>query len=167
MRKTIALLGAATLAIAGLVGPTSASELTPQTDIEFATTGAHMKGVQPDTVTDVEAWFELENTALVTESLDGVTVVGCVGSSNTRIEFVTYGQGDVIAGEDIARTADPNFSGSADYQWFSAASGMLNSNDYHLRLAENFGSPSEVAFAEASNGTPDIDCVNSLPPMSL
>lgn len=167
MRRAIALLGAAALAVAGLTGPANASDITVQTDIEFATTGPHLTGVQPDTSTDVQAWFELRNTSLVTESMDGLTVVGCVGSSDTRIEFVTYGQGDVIAGEDSARTADPDFSGSADYRWLLAASGMLNSNDYHLRLAENFESPSEFAFAETSNGNPDTDCVNSLPPMSL
>lgn len=156
MRRTLALLGATALAVAGLAGPASASS---PGEIEFAT-------VQPDSISPHDqALYDLTSTSGSSESLSGLRVEGCVGpeadagTENSILFMDQYTATHVApASPSSFRTADQNFVGSVDVRW-EAPTGSFYSTDYFLRL---INVSTSAVIDTASNGSPNPDCVNSL-----
>lgn len=164
MRKTLALLGAAALAVAGLAGPANASDVSQQNDVILA-------DVVADTSSPtIDAWAELETTSGMVESLEDVSIVACIGSRQDPTLLITFGPADEVpaAGEHIS--SDPGATlVSPDSTWRSAASGEFDSNDFDTRLALNYPGPNASAFAQKTQNpgeTLHSGCVDQMPSLS-
>lgn len=138
MRRTLALLGTAALAVVALAAPANASQAG---DIVFANTGLNGTGVQPDTTSPEadQAWFDLISGTEVDQSLVDHSVIGCVGTNTTPTRFVDYSNLDEVSPSAEFKTSDPNFSGPRNLIW-DAPTGVLNSDSFDMRLIENLDS---------------------------
>lgn len=164
MRRTLALLGAATLAVAGLAGPANASDIDAQTDLVFAQ-------VDPDlTSPHTDAFYDITSSTGSAESLGGTGVIGCVGADSTPTEFMEeYASTDVVDSNDFLRTTPSGYTGpphTPSVVW-EASADALDSPDFRLELAfDIFGTPSDVIDIAGSPNhlsNLDPDCVAQLP----
>lgn len=141
MRRTLALVGAAALAVAGLAGPASANDngVSSHGDVALSEVGVVLD-------TTVEGSYgEIESFEPTGHDLDGFELWGCTASDAFLIS--DYGTGDVIdlTNGPFYLTADIDYSGGAspDRLFPSDAQGDLNQVNGGVFLRDTTVTPNQ------------------------